>query len=164
MHGSLGLPASQCLRPALVASRSRSIWGLRWLRIALIKASPRASTAGVQVRFARSRHFRGRESFCVVVRHGDVASDEFSRALPPRDDGAAARVELPSAHRDRDAVAVLEPRARDGFERPRRRPPRGHDAEDATRVGGREGREAEPGSFHYFYNVMPSIDEIFGSL
>ena len=38
-------------------------------------------------------------------------------------------------------------RARDGFERARRRPARGHDAEDATRlgaVGGRrgEGREA----------------------
>ena len=67
-------------------------------------------------------------------------------------------------HGDRDDVAVFEPRARDGFERARRRPPRGHDAENATRVGGREGREGEPGSFHYFYNLMPSIDEIFGSL
>ena len=55
-------------------------------------------------------------------------------------------------------------RARDGFERARRRPARGHDAEDATRLGGREGREAKPGSFHYFYNVMPRIDEIFGLL
>ena len=54
-------------------------------------------------------------------------------------------------------------RARDGFERARRRPARGHDAEDLT-LRGREGREAEPGSFHYFYNIMRSIDEIFGSL
>ena len=69
-----------------------------------------------------------------------------------------------AAHGDRDAVAVFEPRARDGFERPRRRPARGHDAVNATRLGGREGREADQGSFHSFYNVMPSIDEIFGSL
>ena len=55
-------------------------------------------------------------------------------------------------------------RARDGFERARRRPARGHDAEDATSLRGREGREEEQGSFHYFYNVMPRIDEIFGSL
>ena len=150
----------------------------------------------------------GRESFCVVVRHGDVARDEL---LAPRDGGAAARVVLArahlcargcrgasavidnatssssrvdgvevmtqqcgdapqqfdlctAAHGDRDDVAVFEPRARDGFERARRRPARGHDAENATRVGGREGREGEPGSFHYFYNVMPSIYEIFGSL
>ena len=24
--------------------------------------------------------------------------------------------------------------------------------------------QAEPGSFHYFYNIMPSIEKIFGSL
>ena len=129
-----------------------------------------------------------------VRRHGDVARMHLRAArlgaaaaratcANPAEAGSPARSThdragvAPMAHRMRRRtilrwhirmgahVAVFEPRARDGTSE-RDGGQREGTTQRMRRIGGREGREAEPGSFHYFYapNVMPSIDEIFGSL
>ena len=92
--------------------------------------------------------------------------EHLGLALAPHraDQGVSTRIDRRRAGQIRAVEAFQERDVSRTLRLVAARRARADDGPELVQRGPRDSRDAKPGSFHYFYNVMPSIDEIFGSL
>ena len=92
--------------------------------------------------------------------------EHLGLALAPHraDQGVSTRIDRRRAGQIRAVEAFQERDVSRTLRLVAARRARADDGPELVQRGPRDSRDAKPGSFHYFYNVMPSMDEIFGSL